>query len=528
MKNSTWSYVRHLIRQHRALIVLLFVAMLSAYPIMLFLTRESIFAQWRFEYLAIYLTQLMSGLPLLGQIGSIAVPFVIFQYLYKKADLDSYYALPITKEKLYRIHFFFGLGMLIVPMLFSHIVGYLELQNLTSQYAPGMMKDYSFSLWLQQAAGMSVGLIIPYVLTTISILCTTNLFNGLIYTGVLHLFPALAWTVWSMFANSSFGGGSTRVQYDPASQYATWVEPHEVYTGMAVKGFSFWRYAVFWVVLAVLLFFASLYFIRKRKVERVNSQRMFSWFYPLCIYGFGGLLLILLLGMSILTGGTGSNGIISIFHEQNGLSVFLFPFIVGLILFFIIQIIREHGVSSIFKTFAKYLLLFVICSGIVLFLKSEVTDRYSHEIVDAAKVDTVEILIPELHSEQDRFDLMHGTVFYQGEEKTSNIPSKFQAFSEQKKPFELPGYGHIDHYAKYVVSDESEIRDVIVWQKKIIDEHFSAIRANGNGAQDYDPSAVVYLNYLDSEGKTIQMRSYSVNGKNVKWILKNFFGIANP
>ncbi|MDY4196004.1 MAG: hypothetical protein SOX70_02020, partial [Peptoniphilaceae bacterium] len=205
MKNSTWSYVRHLIRQHRALIVLLFVAMLSAYPIMLFLTRESIFAQWRFEYLAIYLTQLMSGLPLLGQIGSIAVPFVIFQYLYKKADLDSYYALPITKEKLYRIHFFFGLGMLIVPMLFSHIVGYLELQNLTSQYAPGMMKDYSFSLWLQQAAGMSVGLIIPYVLTTISILCTTNLFNGLIYTGVLHLFPARAWTVWSMFANSSFG-----------------------------------------------------------------------------------------------------------------------------------------------------------------------------------------------------------------------------------------------------------------------------------------------------------------------------------
>lgn len=317
---------------------------------------------------------------------SIMIPFVVFHFLYKKSDLDNYYSMPVKRKVIFRAHFFFGWTMLVaMPLLLSALVRYLINYLFLGDLLAG---HFAFSVFFLNLLALVLGSFILYLFTCIAIFCTTNLFNGLIYTAAIHsILPFLALLVRSV-QNSKVGylppQGAGSLGF---TDFLNFIGSFFLFLTNG-KGRQLFWVILFWAVISIPVFFLAQKLFSVRKAERVNGSYMFKAFYPSFIGIFGVTFLTQLLTSTFLVKLSSVEEALPS-NTQNVFSSCLEIFIGGLIIYMIVQLARYHGKPPVLKKIGSYVLLFAISIGLSALLAGPIRTRMSLNVPSMKKVDHI-------------------------------------------------------------------------------------------------------------------------------------------
>lgn len=481
---KTKGYLRHLLKQHRAIVFLYFAVSIIAYPVSLLLQSFSRESWWTIDYSPTPLAILMI---ILGAV----TPFIIFSFIYDKTKMDTYFSLPIKREELFLIHFTFNWLIQIIPVLISNFLAFLVVNLLTPTSLLADMGPYSFTKFLVWSGILVVGSVILQLPSMLAILCTTNLFNGFVYALVLHLVPATMQGVWNTSATDYFG-------YTPARGFADSslieLEFHSIYvlSSSHESGGEHWLALVIWFVVALALLALCTWLFKKHKVERTNTSYMVKGFYPTVIAIYGTLLLLILLNSSfdeIFLYGQRP------FFLQN---VFISIFLVGFVVLFIVEIIRFHGLPKIGRTILFYLIIFAVALGLSYFLNTTVETNLATAMPDREKVAMIELTSADYQ-------------YYEPE--------------ETKSIFVYP-FGYVTNYSQVTVEDEAAIDEIMSIHRQMVDYWFmldTTDRQHESMAQFNNPH--LRLIYLDKDGDQLLARTYFVYGLGQRQALEEISGI---
>lgn len=350
MKSKTRPYFFHLLRQYRAFVLLYFVIALLASPVSLLLRFFAAYnSEFAYSYGAYFdLAQIGLAAVMVG--FSILTPFVVFSFLFNKPNLDTYFSLPIKREKLFLKHFAFGWLLQAVPVTVSHLLGFVIIRVtvplLSAAQAP---ENYKLSAFLLTTLMLLMGSLFLMMPSMLAILFTPNLFNAIIYAGVLQILPVVLSYVRDTYFMSYYGFTMLREKPDTpliifqAKYVEAFSEPNKIKDPL---------YIVFMLIAGIALLFLSMWLFKNRKAERTNSNDMVKGFYPFMITFFGILILLTVLGSSYYDI-FGSEK----WYFQTG---FVLLFFMGFALYLAVQMIRRHGMPHIGKTIVSYLIIFVV------------------------------------------------------------------------------------------------------------------------------------------------------------------------
>lgn len=476
MKNKTSAYFLHLARQYRAFIILYFVLALAAFPVhafsTLFLSRSVE------DALPFYFSQAIEaqGMLAINMLGvSFLTPYIMFNFLFSRSSLDTYFSLPIRREKLFLQHFAFGFLMQAVPAVVAGLLGYGIIQaaylahgSLTGPLiASGHLTTYSFGSFALSMLLMVLGSLLLMMPSTLAILCTPNLFNAIIYGVVLELIPLILAYDWNQYVRNYFG-------YTSLSQFSG---PYPIQFQMTyISAFNGGLNPAYIVHIAVgflvglLLLGLSVRLFRTRRVERTNTNEMVKGFYPFMITFFGIILLVMLMGMfySALFEG-------EIWYKN---SMLITLFLMAFALYFIIQIIRNHGIPKILMTVMSYVVIFLVSLLLAWGMHNVVRKGLVSASVNPSRVASLEISTATAGSPDGR------QVYY---------------------PF-----GQNASVTSRLIKDPKVIADVIAWQKSLTSQALADNNITVEKSMFFvNPN--VRLIYYSANGEILLARSYALN-----------------
>lgn len=481
---KTKGYLRHLLKQYRAIVILYFAITVSIYPISLLLQSLSREDWWGLDYSPVSLAVMMV-------IFGAVTPFIVFNFIYDKTKMDTYFALPFEREKLFLVHFSFGWLIQVIPALVSNFLAFLIVNSITPAE---MLKDtgpYSFSKFLVWSAILVLGSLMLQLPSVLAILCTTNLFNGFVYALVLHLVPITMQAVWTTSATDYFG-------YTPGQGFGNSslinLEFHSIYTISSSMGSAgeYWPALVVWFFIALALLALSTRLFKKHKVERTNTSYMVKGFYPTVIAIYGTLLLLIMLN-------TGFN---ELFQYSDRLfflnSIFISIFLFGFVVLFIVEIIRFHGLPKIGRTILFYLAIFAVALGLSLFLNTSVENRLIKTMPPREKVAKIELTSADYE-------------YYEG--------------AMQREIFVYP-FGLVTNYSQATVEADEDIDKVMNIHREMVDDWLSlslSERTHESYATYMNPH--IRLVYLDGYGNKLLTRTYYVFSLQHRQALEEITGI---
>lgn len=484
--NKTKPYFWHLLRQYRAYVMLYAIAYLVVYPVALYLQRLQD-AAYGYSYSS-YDSYALNLAPLTVTTIIVAAitPFIVLRFLYSKPTMDTYFSIPISRTKLFLKHFVFGWLMILVPLLVSHLLGYLIHLNVVTQQV-SQAAPYTLPVFLGQAALLAAGSLILLMPSTLAILFTTNLFNGMLYAAVLHFLPLAIRVVWNLFARNFIG--FTKISSAAFSEELPWIEFHEVYVRAFAdhKEISFVLPLLIWFVIAIGLVAISMRLFNDHRVDRTDSAYMVKGFYPVIISLFGGLLLI---------GVMGSNNEISYYSpEVFSRTSFIMTFLLGFIVYFIVQIIRNHGVPKLFRTILAYVLIFAVSLGLTWLMTGVVRETRSRQMVDAAQVERIEVL--------------------------SAAPD-YTNYDEDATPIYFEPYGYVTQFKSVELTESQDIAELQRIQQRLID-FWLAKPGESSEYNHWEYPAVRFI-YYNADNDVLQARLYRVNDPAIRADLEKLLG----
>ncbi len=481
---KTKGYLRHLLKQHRAIVFLYFAVSIIAYPVSLLLQSYSRESWWTLDYSPTSLAVIMV---ILGAV----TPFIVFSFIYDKTKMDTYFSLPIKREELFLIHFAFNWLIQIVPVLISNFLAFLVINLLTPASLLADMGPYSFTKFLIWSGILVLGSVILQLPSMLAILCTTNLFNGFVYALVLHLVPITMQGAWNSFATDYFG-------YTPTQGFAdsslVELEFHSIYvlsSSQESRG-EYWLALVIWFVVGLALLALCSRLFKTHKVERTNTSYMVKGFYPTVIAIYGTLLLLILLNSSFDE--------IFLYAQRPFFlhNLFISFFLVGFVVLFIVEIIRFHGLPKIGRTILFYLIIFAVALGLSYFLNTTVETNLAKAMPDREKVEMIELTSADYQ-------------YYEPE--------------ETKSIFVYP-FGYVTNYSQKTVEDEAAIDEIMKIHRQMVDYWFTldiTSRQHESMAPFNNPH--LRLVYLDKNGDKLLTRTYYVYGLEQRQALEEISGI---
>lgn len=462
-------YLQHLLKQYRAIVILYFAISIIVYPVSLLLQSLSREDWWGFDYSPISLAVMMVVL------GAVT-PFIVFSFIYDKTKMDTYFALPLARERLFLIHFFFSWLIQIIPALVSNCLAFLITNSITPAEMLKYAGPYSFSKFLVWSGILVLGSLILQLPSMLAILCTTNLFNGFVYALVLHLVPITIQGVWTSSATDYFG-------YTPSQSFGdfslTNLEFHSIYV-MSSSQDTAGKYLpalAVWFLIALALLALSSRLFKGHKVERTNTAYMVKGFYPAVIAIYGTLLMLLMLNNSFNE--------IFLYSERPFFlnNVFISIFLFGFVVLFIVEIIRYHGLPKIGRTILFYLAIFAVALGLSFFLNTTVQNRLMKAMPPRDKVAKIEL---------------------------TSADYQYNDEHRQKEIFVYP-FGYVTNYSQVTVEAEEDIDKVMHIHREMVDNWLRldlSARTHESMASYNNPQ--LRLVYLDSSGHRLLTRSYSV------------------
>ena len=477
-------YLQHLLKQYRAIVILYFAISIIVYPVSLLLQSLSREDWWGFDYSPISLAVMMVVL------GAVT-PFIVFSFIYDKTKMDTYFALPLARERLFLIHFFFSWLIQIIPALVSNFLAFLIANTITPAEMLTYAGPYSFSKFLVWSGILVLGSLILQLPSMLAILCTTNLFNGFVYALVLHLVPITIQGVWTSSATDYFG-------YTPSQGFGdsslTNLEFHSIYVMSSSQDTSgkYLPALAVWFFIALALLALSTRLFKGHKVERTNTAYMVKGFYPAVIAIYGTLLMLLMLNNSF-------NEIFLYSDRPFFLNnVFISIFLFGFVVLFIVEIIRFHGLPKIGRTILFYLAIFVVALGLSLLLNISVENKLMKSMPPRDKVAKIEL-----------------------------TSADYQYYFEevQKEIFVFP-FGYVTNYSQVTVGADEDIDKVMNIHREMVDDWLS-LGLSERSDESYSPylNPHIRLVYLDGYGNKLLTRTYYVYSLEHRQALEEITGI---
>lgn len=480
---KTKGYLRHLLKQHRAIAVLYFVISLIAYPVSLLFQSISKEPLRNLEYAPVSLAIVMVAL------GAVT-PFIIYSFIYDKNKMDTYFSLPIRRDKLFLTHFLFSWLIQIIPMLISNFLAFLIVNFITPNYLLLEFGPYTFTQFLTWSGIMIIGSVILQIPSLLAILCTTNLFNGFVYALVLHFVPSTIQAVWNSSTTGFFG-------YTPAREFGNYgltkLEFHSVYvlsTAHEANG-EYLTSLIIWFVIALALLALGTWLFKTHQVERTNTTYMVKGFYPAVIATYGILLLLILLNNSF-------DYIFVHASEPFYLNItFISIFLVAFVVLFIVEIIRFHGLPKIGRTIVFYLLLFAVALGLSFFLNVTVDAHLTRKMPNRSKVDKIEL-----------------TSAYYQESEYVDSPSIF-----------VYPFGLVTNYSQETVEDDAAVDEIMAIHKEMADAWLKMDHSDLHEDRATFNQPHLRLVYLDSEGDELMVRTLYVYSLKHRSAIEDISGI---
>lgn len=354
-------YQRLLFYQHRRMLYLLLVVFGFAYPLILFISQPN----WMYEnfnhlsagsetYFPIFQIPFISIIMLF--IAAFVVIYVVFSYTNNKANMDNYLSFPISKENLFLNQFFFSFLLIFIPFAIMWISGWGVGKLLYQPHYSWMLEhageNYTFFEMLGQL-GM-IGLFLPVFLgiAMFALVNTPSLADGALYGMSLHVLPYFIYYSMTLLSERYIWGfNSTAMEESIVGKLRFDSVFFENLQSENLVSFNFDLSYIVWIGLGLVLVFINMKLFAKRPVESIGTNKVNNWFYPVITNLGTYLLLVVLLESFVLS------------SYNNDFKDYLYPLVAGFIFYFILDMIRNRGLSKIVRMTVIYLSLFALAVG---------------------------------------------------------------------------------------------------------------------------------------------------------------------
>ena len=293
-------------------------------------------------------TEVLFHLLALGM--SVALPLILFHYINNRQAVDVFHSLPVSRKNLFWGNYLFGLAVLLIPYLLFGVVT-LGLQAVINRELP-LEADYPLILTA----------VICFYSTMVFIMvnCGT-LFESITYFGIIHIgYPLFIAAGFSFISSSTYGyPGNTSIlvsdilySFSPVRQLLNFYPNWEFY--------QWWKLPILLAISAVSAFLGA-YLYKRRKSESAGQS-----FAYIPLFYIGSLLISLTVGLGFVV----SLG-------KNEIASYVFGILLGLIVYFILDTIRNRGFRKIAHTAVVGCTAAVLATGF--FTLSNLTHTFGYE-----------------------------------------------------------------------------------------------------------------------------------------------------
>lgn len=478
MKNKTSPYIRHLARQYRAYILLYFLLNFISFPLMIALrmiTNQNQNANVHYSLIGISEAGILGFSAGINMILSMASPLLLFRFVFNRNDLDTYFSLPISREKLFLKHFGFAWLLQAAALVLNRLLGLILL--LINGGDGFLLRGF----WTNLAV-MLLGSFFFMIPTMLAVLLTATFFNALFHTALLNILPWILTGFWNLYLKNYKG-------YSPGpeskSQDGVLMFHRHYFNALQGDSLSLQREAILPVLvtflIAALLFVLCVRLFKTRKVWRVGSGDMVKGYYPAIISIYGLLILSFFYG-SIYEQLFARDGFL---QSSN----FIFSIFLAFAFYFVVQIIRRNGLPKIGRTIGTYVLILAGALLLTLFMHNVVRKSLVYTHIQPAQVGSIELTTAR---EYNQYDI-----------RSAQIPE-----GAVKGEYFYPFGEHTVSLQKEV-TDEEEIKQILDWYNAYLDSGFASL----------DEERYMYYNaeykslrliFRDHGGKIILTRSYAL------------------
>ena len=493
VKNKKSYYFAFLFKQHKSFAIFLAVGFFGLSVLPYFLEVLTIGVE---EYYGNYIPHLpyMMSLTLFVSVIS---PFIVMNYVYKKNDMDMYFSLPEKRGNLIFQQIIFSWVIVIVPSILTFLLNYTLYRI---KVYPFLVIVPKFNL-MDYIPAVIMGSLVIIMISVLAILCTTSLFNGLVYLLALHILP-LVWVA-AVTSFSKHYYGYARILPDELVDriyfFLVQMVPISAVSSELLHGKYMLQLSIWFAIALAALALAILIF-NKHKVERTDSDYMVRGFYPTITIASGTLGLMFIL-YTILSSEIRREGFINAFLEYKIEVITVFA--IGLVMYFVVKLIRKFGRPKIFKTILAYCGIFALSIIMMQVFFYTLLVYPENKVPNLNKVEKVRI---DVLIDRD-YNLNRDAQDYFNPDKHAYfITNHYRASVNQFKTFEI--------------IDKSDIQDIMILQQDQIKRHNDWLKKYSTGrynTPDYFISeddegryTAIKIHYIASNGNTILLREYGI------------------
>lgn len=467
MDRKDKSYFLVLIKQYRYYVILIALAVLAVFILPWALSFEGVQEGYKHG---------MGSLVVLRDIALTVTPFVVFSYLYSKNSMDTYFAIPESRTLLFIKHFVFGYAIVVLPALIAYVITYFP----TMLIMGPMSETFNIVNFFGKGLSLLTTGLITYVLSVLAIILTTNMFNGLVYVFIFNVLPNIITSIGNAFETNFYG--YTRIA--PETGYGTFYDLQ--FRNIAINDFEYFTdydhalALLIWFAVAVGLSFLSIMLYERRQVNRIESEYMFRGIYPALITVFSVLTLTMII-YNDYSYEIEVKGMYTAFTERPiGIAMI---FLSGLILYYIIHMIRLHGRPQFWRTLTTYMAIFLAGLVLVVVLEQILVKDKQEYLPNLNDVESVTVTVNDgqyqFHWDMNTFDPETQVYFYQ----VGIITNRFEEF---------------------VFTDRASKEALRDWHEGVIENYYST-----RNTEIYDNEvAMVKIDYKDSLGYSLALREY--------------------
>lgn len=426
----------------------------------------------------------------------ILIPFLTFKDVYKLSALDIYFALPEKEEKVFVHRALFSYLLVVIPGAIVFIINNLFLfKNMQGSLDNEYLEPKTSFIILLMLIFAGFILMQP---SLIAILSSTSLANAFISTILIHLLPVFTRLIYEDYFQGFPGQGELIVNNE-VYIFENFYQPLENYIAYATalynqgKKAALMQAGLILFILALILFFLSIYLYKTYRPERIASNYQVKYFSKSLI--FITLTLALIIPFSLLL--------------RKALSWFKLIIIIALVFiaFYVLNVLRLHKKPKVLKTIFNYLLSLVLAFAIAFIFSYKLPIRKAKEIVDIYEVQEL-VLFSSIGAEEMQ-------KVYEDE--------KLQAEFSYKDYPEQVFFNKVGYYPYYKVheyKDKTKIQALERAQKHLIQSEIK--KTYKEPELIYETEYGLKFIYKGAEGELLQVRDYALTREEMLQLSKNF------
>lgn len=338
------------------------------------------------DLVSITQTSLILALCVLGILAAV-LPIFTFKFSHTKKHVDTYFAIPINRNHLFKAHFIAPILGTCIPILINYLLG-----GIIVVFFKGNFVNYLEMLAILLLAFAIFAVI--YSINTYFVLNTNNVLDSVIITAGIVIIPLIFSSAVSVFIDSQTVRTGMIEIYPITDEIIKLLLP---YTGFVLIVGAFenmydfivinfnaieWFYILYYFVLGIVFYFLSKKAFKNKKGE--NAEQLTTSFltYPLMI-NVGLVSLVLIFNIIQMEFITAVLVLISLF-----------------VAYFIAQAIANRSMTINIKMVLRFIALIVVVNGFNYISKQTEFFGINRQVIDYTKYDYVEI---EYNSFNDKY-----------------------------------------------------------------------------------------------------------------------------